>query len=412
MRALTALLTAGTLAISSAPADPPSVEMVFLDVGQGDAIVVRSPEGKVALIDAGRAWILGQLRVHGIDSIDLAIATHPHADHIGGMAEVLRELPVRYYMDNGTPHSTATYSNLMQVVEQSGVTYLQATARTITLGSVSLRILPPAPDAEGHNRSIGVLIEYGEFSAILTGDSEIEELNHFLDSGIDEVTVLKAAHHGARNGVSPAWLAATRPRVVVISVGMGNGYGHPDPMAIRYYKAVSREIYRTDLHGEVTIHGRRDGTYQVRTIRGERLAHELDAAESPDALDVGIAKSETSGGISVWVYPDAGGYDQFNLNGEYAVVKNTSADTVDIAGWHLCNFERHCYTFPGTAVIAPQDSVLVFTGVGHTHGREFYQGFWKAVWDNESDVAILRDPDGKVIARYVYRTRLRGRPSR
>ena len=243
-------------------------EIIFLDVGQGDAAVVRSPEGKVALVDSGRgADILESLRRHGIDSIDIAIASHPHADHIGGMEAVIRELPVRYFMDNGVPHTTATYRNLMRTLQKSDLTYLEATARTISLGSVELIVLPPLSlgGDDLNNGSIGLVVTYGAFRALLTGDSEIEELNHFLSLGVPEVSVLKAAHHGSRDAVSPAWLSATKPEVVVISCGRDNPYGFPDSWALRYYETVASEVYRTDLDGDVTISVFPDGSFEVST---------------------------------------------------------------------------------------------------------------------------------------------------
>ena len=243
-------------------------EIIFLDVGQGDAAVVRSPEGKVALVDSGRdADIIESLRRHGIDSIDIAIASHPHADHIGGMEAVISTLPVRYFMDNGVPHTTATYRDLMWTLQKSDLTYLEATARTISLGSVELTVLPPLSlgSDDLNNGSIGLVVTYGAFRALLTGDSEIEELNHFLSLGVPEVSVLKAAHHGSRDAVSPAWLSATKPEVVVISCGRDTPYGFPDSWALRYYETVASEVYRTDLDGDVTISVFPDGSFEVST---------------------------------------------------------------------------------------------------------------------------------------------------
>ncbi|MGD8867057.1 MAG: MBL fold metallo-hydrolase [Gemmatimonadales bacterium] len=251
-----------------------AARLVFLDVGQGDAIVVISPEQRVALIDAGPRGqdILGQLRRHGVDTVDVAIATHPHADHIGGFAAVFAALPVRYFMDNGVPHTTATYRGLLEIVRVSGVTYLEATDRTLSLGSVTLRVLPPPAEATNLNSSsIGVIVEYGGFRALLTGDAEAEELNHFLQLGVPDVDVLKAAHHGARDAVTPAWLAATRPEVVVISCGRDNPYGHPDPWALRYYETGARQVYRTDLDGEVIVMIGEEGRYSVMTGKGQTL---------------------------------------------------------------------------------------------------------------------------------------------
>lgn len=259
--------------------DSAAVRLTFLDVGQGDAILVRSPEGKTALIDAGPGSIVRQLRTLGVDTIDIAVASHAHADHIGGMAEVLARFPVRYYMDNGLPYTTATYGRVLRAVQRSNATYLEAKERVIQLGSVTLRVIPPPhigrpgpPMAtpgrlDQNTQSIGLLVEYGQFRALLTGDSEVEELNYFLERGMPQVTVLKAPHHGSRDAVTPAWLQATRPQVVVISVGRGNTYGHPHPWALRYYEAVAQDIYRTDLDGTVTIVGRRDGSYRAGTAR-------------------------------------------------------------------------------------------------------------------------------------------------
>jgi beta-lactamase superfamily II metal-dependent hydrolase len=248
---------------------PDQIELIFLDVGQGDAIVVRSPEGKVALIDAGPGTdIPSVLRQHGIDTIDIAIVSHAHADHIGGMERVLQSMPVRFFLDNGLPHTTATYGSLMRALQSSDITYLEATARTISLGSVSLTILPPPGGDDQNTNSVGVLVEYGEFKVLLTGDSEVGELQYFLLMGVPDVTVLKAAHHGSRNGVTPAWLSATKPEVVVVSVGHGNTYGHPHEWALRYYETVAEQVFRTDIDGEVVVFGDRDGSYSVQTGGG------------------------------------------------------------------------------------------------------------------------------------------------
>lgn len=270
---LTACWGPGSEAVSEA--DVATTRLVFLNVGQGDAAVIISPEGRSALIDAGPSGqnIVGQLRRHGVDTVDVAIATHPHADHIGGFAEVFAALPVRYYMDNGVPHTTRTYLDLLQVIEASRVTYLEAAQRTLNLGSVRLRVLAPPKEAGSlNNGSIGVIVEFGRFRSLLTGDSETEELNHFMHLGVPDVDVLKAAHHGARDGVTPAWLTATRPEVVVISCGRGNPYGHPDPWAVRYYETAASQLYRTDLDGEVIVVVQEEGEYAVITERERNLA--------------------------------------------------------------------------------------------------------------------------------------------
>ena len=374
------------------------LQLIFLDVGQGDAIVVRSPEGKIALVDSGNdGAIVSQLQALGIDTIDIAIASHPHADHIGGMAAVLRNFPVHYYMDNGVPHTTATYRELLLTVKNSDITYLQPTARTIELGSVRIHVFPPMERATNlNNQSIGLLIEHGEFAAWLSGDSEIEELHHFLSLGVPSVDVLKAAHHGSRDAVSPGWLSATKPDAVVISVGLNNTYGHPDPWAMRYYQTASDFIYRTDHHGQVTILGNLDGTFDVIT---RQTADTIVVPERPVPKETPAPSANT---LELWVFADAPGNDHYNLNGEYVVLTNHGNTDIAIGGWTLCDAASHCFTFPRGASMTTGARVTVYTGPGRNDGRNFFMNRRQAVWNNRGDVATLTDSAGNLVVRYVY----------
>ncbi len=243
-------------------------EIRFLDVGQGDAILLRSG-GKTALVDAGpNAATATYLRRLGVTSLDLLVLSHPHADHIGGALAVVRSVPTTYFLDDGVPYTSATYRGLMAFVERKGIRYLAPAARTIQLGDLSLRIIPPAGSrgASPNNQSVGVVLQDGAFTALLPGDSEAEEINRWLDYGQlpRGVTVLKAAHHGSRDGVSPRWLATLKPRYVVISVGAGNEYGHPHPAALRYYQAGGRTVLRTDQGGDVVFSLDRNGHFNVQ----------------------------------------------------------------------------------------------------------------------------------------------------
>lgn len=384
------LLALALTAASAGVQDTSRLQITFLDVGQGDAVLVRSPEGKTALIDAGSAGteVAHLLKALGVGTIDLAVASHPHADHIGGMEEVLRTIPVHYYMDNGVPHTTATYRSLIAQLERSNIVYLAATARTITLGSVTLRILPPPDEGDLNDRSVGVVVAFGEFKAILTGDSERRELQHFIELAVPDVMVLKAAHHGSDNGVTPEWLAATRPEVVVISCGAGNAFGHPHPWALSLYLAAAA-VYRTDVHGPVTIRAATDGTFEVQ-------------APTATAADPPAPSAPAASGIALSIYADAPGNDHYNLNGEYVIVRNTTSGSVAIGGWMLCDLAHHCYRFPEGAAIAPADSVIVYTGSGADDGRHFHMRYRRAVWNNDGDEATLTDRAGRVMARYAY----------
>jgi competence protein ComEC len=216
--------------------------------------------------------VVARLRALGVDTIDLLVASHNHADHIGGAPAVLSSFPVRYYLDNAYPATTLIQRRVLALVRRRGVTYLAPTARTISLGEATLRVIPPLPGVGGdgqNNRSVGILLERPRFRALMTGDSEVGLLEAWLASlDVPDVDVLKAAHHGARNGLTPAWLARTRPEVVVVSVGAGNQYGHPHAWALRHYGAGGRLVLRTDLDGEVLIAVAADGSYTVTSRRG------------------------------------------------------------------------------------------------------------------------------------------------
>jgi len=245
-----------------------SLSLRQLDVGQGDAALITTPEGKRILIDAGPepTRVADILSASGIDTIDLVVASHAHSDHIGGMPAILSRFTVRAYIDNGIPYTSSVYRRTMSTVERTpGIQYLPATERTITLGSVTLRVLPlPLADKTQNNNSVGLLIEYGNFRALYTGDSETKELAHWLARGlIPQVAVVKAAHHGSRNGVTSQWIRTTSPRIVLISVGARNSYGHPSSATVRMWQKAGAQVYRTDLMGEITVTASRDGTFHV-----------------------------------------------------------------------------------------------------------------------------------------------------
>jgi beta-lactamase superfamily II metal-dependent hydrolase len=241
-------------------------------VGQGDAALITTPEGRHILLDAGPSGerVANVLRAEGVDTLDLVIASHAHADHIGGMAMVLAGSVVRAYVDNGIPHTTATYRRTLGAVEREpGLRYLDAAERTIGVGSVSVRILPPArADATQNDNSVGVLIEYGQFRALYTGDSEAGAVGAWLAAGrIPRVTMVKIAHHGSRNGSTAALVRATSPVIALISVGSRNAYGHPSAQVEQAWRAAPATVYRTDRHGTIELAAKADGSFTVRTER-------------------------------------------------------------------------------------------------------------------------------------------------
>jgi competence protein ComEC len=385
-------------AARSALAQEPHVQVTFLDVGQGDAVVVRAPTGGTAMIDAGAGAPLRYLQQMGVDSIDLLVATHPHTDHIGGLDEVLTARPVRFFMDNGRPHTTATYERLMATLDRlESVTYLQATPRTITLGPVTLEVLPlPPGEAERDDPSVGLVVRFGAFVALLSGDSERRQLDYWTRSGeVPDVTLLKAPHHGSVSGFTKGFLAAAQPEVVVISVGAGNAYGHPRPEAVTAYEAVGARVLRTDRDGHVTVLGYADGDFEIVTGGERPEPGPVFREASADSLASGV-------GLALHVVADTPGDRGLGLNAEYAVLHNTGAEDVSIGGWRLCDLRTRCFRFPPDARILAGGQVRVYTGYGMSDGLSFFMNNDRAVWNDDGDEATLFDGEGSIVLRYVY----------
>jgi competence protein ComEC len=244
------------------PAAARTATIEVLDVGQGDSILIRSPEGKTALIDAGptRDAALKQLRHKGIKSLDMVAISHHHSDHYGGMDQVVRTMKPRYFLASRSGHSTSQYLKLLKTVEAQGITVIQPTARArkIELGSMELTIFPQPPEdrKEENNNSIGLRVKYGNFSILLTGDSEETERQWWLKNHSDLVsncTILKLPHHGSRNGTDARWLRIVRPELAVASLGKNNEYGHPHSETIGLLRRTALPLLRTDQVGTITI---------------------------------------------------------------------------------------------------------------------------------------------------------------
>ncbi|WP_119673590.1 excalibur calcium-binding domain-containing protein [Deinococcus sp. RM] len=270
------LLSVGVAAAQRAPAGV--LTLRFLDVGQGDAVLITSPEGKSVLYDGGRseARMQALLTQYRVPSLDLVVASHADADHITGLVTAVQQFKPKYFLNNGLAGTTQIWQKLVSTAQQVGTQGLIAKGQTINLGSVQLTVLSPPPGMKDQNTSsVGLLVQYGSFRALMTGDSETPETTAWLRqspaAALGPVDVYKSIHHGAKNGDNARWLAAVRPANVVISVGP-NSYGHPTAEAITLYKKAGAAIYRTDLNGTVTVTVQPGGTYTLSAAKGTGTA--------------------------------------------------------------------------------------------------------------------------------------------
>ncbi len=254
-----------------------SVRVQVVDVGQADAILIRTPNQKWIVIDAGTnsQFAKGMKNNWGVDTVSLAIVSHRHFDHLGGMDDVLRDFPVKLFLGNmdDCPGNSSD-DTVRSIISRKGIPVQSLGLDTIYIDGLSFIILPQAPlmdcpDDENDN-SVLVRLEYGNFSMIFPGDAETGELDWFIQNYPQylDVDVLKASHHGSNNGTSDNWLNAVTPEAVVISAGVNATYKHPQQDAVDKYNAeTGGRIYCTNRHGTVRVYGFTDGHFRITTQR-------------------------------------------------------------------------------------------------------------------------------------------------
>lgn len=251
------------------------ITITAIDVGQGDAVLVQH-ESYVLLIDGGRSrdTVADYLTDKGISHIHLLIATHAHADHIGGLPGVLNRKSVGKVLYNGQTHTTLTLERFIDAVLASDADYHEpGRGESFSFGGMEIQILHPegsAADYDGHlhDKNIVVRIVYGEFAAIISGDIEHEGELEILDSGHDvSAQVLELGHHGSRTSNHPLWIAAVNPELAFWQAGSDNSYGHPHPETLSTFGDTGINAIGTDTHGTITITAASDGSFRVTTQR-------------------------------------------------------------------------------------------------------------------------------------------------
>lgn len=244
-----------------------TLELHIIDVGQGDAALLLC-NGHAMLIDGGSSKsssrVYTYLMKHEIRMLDYIVATHPHDDHVGGLAGALNAAKAERALSSCADADGRAFQSFLKYLDQQGVSVeIPKPGDTFELGTARITVLGPLRESKNLNDTSLVLrVSFGDFHAIFTGDAENEEEADILASGAElSCDVLKVGHHGGSDASSEAWLEALRPKTAVISCGRNNDYGHPAAQTLSRLKAVGAEVLRTDQQGDIVLVVRVDGSY-------------------------------------------------------------------------------------------------------------------------------------------------------
>ena len=273
---LDALLN-GTVQRDSGAAQKP-LSVHFIDVGQGDCTLIKTPDGAI-LIDAGERAnapaVLQYLREQNVTTLKYIIATHPHSDHIGALPDILAVIPAENIIlpqltEINIP-ATKVYENLLSAIKAHKVKAIPAKAgASYALGDAQLNILAPLSQVKDLNdMSVIARLDFGETSFLFSGDAEKAAEDALLASGANlRAQVFKAGHHGSKTSSGQALLEAVRPELVVICCGKGNSYGHPHEEAVQRFNAIGAKQLRTDICGNIVVGSDGKALYQAYENEG------------------------------------------------------------------------------------------------------------------------------------------------
>ncbi|WP_242985956.1 ComEC/Rec2 family competence protein [Oceanobacillus zhaokaii] len=236
------------------------LEVHFIDVGQGDSILIQTPTEKTILIDGGPPKagkrVVDYLNKLGIKQIDLLIATHPDVDHIGGLKKVMKEVAVKQVIDSGKLHFTNTYASYALEIRKQGIPIKVAKINEPILldPDVKIKVLNANSKNKTNNQSSLVLkVSYKEVDFLLMGDVEMEQEKTLLEKHNLEAEIVKIAHHGSDTSTSYQFLHEVNPQIAILTYRIGNDYGHPVERVIDNLDRIDAQIYSTGVFGNLRI---------------------------------------------------------------------------------------------------------------------------------------------------------------
>ncbi|WP_085833829.1 ComEC/Rec2 family competence protein [Clostridium merdae] len=286
---LTAASSAPTEESAPIPKEGAKLNVHYIDVGQGDSEFLELPNGQTMLIDAGNpengSQIVTYIKNLGHNKIDYLIATHPHADHIGGMATVVNGLDIgKVYMPKASSN-TKTFEDLLTAIQKKGlkINTAKAGVNILNAGALNVDVVAPVNITGDDLNQYSAVIKatFGDNKFLFTGDAGVEsEKQITADVKAD---VLKVGHHGSKTSTSQAFLSKVNPKYAVIEVGKDNSYGHPTAAALEKLQKIGATIYRTDKDGTIIF------TSDSKTITVNKKSSSIKEQAPPSSAPVAAA---------------------------------------------------------------------------------------------------------------------------
>lgn len=357
----------------------------FINIGQGDSILIESPNGKSILIDGGKKGagetVVSYIEEQGIETLEYVVATHPDADHIGGLISVLQSIPIKNFIDSGKIHTSNTYEEMLSFIQTKNIPYIvPQTGDQIQLDDeLQIDVISADEHASDNNEaSIVLKVTYGDISFLLTGDAGIEMEEQMIKTQDVRATILKAGHHGSNTSSSFEFIKTVKPEVTILSYGQDNSYGHPYDEVIENLQQVKSKIYSTAESGDIVV--------ETDGIQYEVFAQQWTGIGASNQMNEKTVAKET---IVI---------DSKDLEREIVSIKNNGKSAVNMKGWKLVSVDgNQVFNFPNIT-IQSGTSIYITSGTDAKDGNSYIKWTGRQIWLNSGDMAQLINPKGELVS--------------
>ena len=258
---LLVLMVSSIVSSTSTNAGPAELKVHFLDVGQGDSILLQAPNGKNMLVDGGPKSagnkVVSFLKSKGVKKLDYIVATHPDADHIGGLSAVLNAFPVSNFIDSGKVHSSQTYFDMLSMIDAKNINFIvpKELDKLPLDPSLLIRVLSVGGEDANDNNEASIVLKviYNKVSFLLMGDADSRVENRIRSKYDIKATFLKNGHHGSSTSSSAAFISAVKPQTAILSYGKNNSYGHPSLAVESRLNKIGAKTYKTPVQCNITV---------------------------------------------------------------------------------------------------------------------------------------------------------------